>query len=499
MTEFVSASVWHSRTGFQSFLPARRLRADEAIRSMHAAWEGTRAGNLPQGTFVAGMAGTGKSTFLAKFVERAPRPKPLWVSGEQLALTDVDIMNGGVLLGTAAQDARSGDCVVIDALDQASWPARGSDGELDVDTMINVIKALETSARKNKYWLIASVRSEFLLRYQKLKNWLEEPQENRIYLTMGRWTLEDALQLVGAESVEAGKRRFLEKIWEPGRSGPARVEWYERPLFLGLIERLPASRLANFAETLSKAGTEAVYQIYKLVLDSEPKWAQEAIDEELRQRPELKPNIPLTLPVPPAVDLGQSSILRRVVNRLEFIHRTFAEFVTAQDIARRYARGDHGTFADYFFHWDTRLFLIHAMNEHAMNEKDDAQAYKPALRTAIGLQAQEPEEIELAFETYSRMIMEPYTLTERGKDDLCALAENIQRGSRERLNQRFLAYVLYDLRIFLGVRTLEISSYVEQPLTQLVAWLDQLLGWQDDQDPKLAEQRKHARKALQTA
>lgn len=494
MNPFVSASVWHSRTGFKSFPPARRLRADEAIRSMHAAWSGIRAGDRPPGTFIAGMAGTGKTTFLRRFVERSPERKPLWVSGEELTLTEIDPTKTRLLEGTPAHHARSGDCVVVDALDQALWPTYGPAGELDVDTLIDVIRALETSARENGYWLISSVRTEFLLRYQKLRDWLEQPEEGRIYLTMGRWSLEDALQLVGSESGETNKRQFLEKIWEPGRSGPARVEWYERPLFIRLIEQLPESRLENFVKSLSKADTEPVYRLYKLVLAGEPMWAQDAIQEELQRRTILRPNIPLTLTVPEAAELGESRVLRRVVDRLEFIHRTFAEFVTAREIARRYSEGDRETFADYFFHWDTRLFLIHAMNENK-----GARAYKPALREAIGLQAREPEEIEAAFEIYSRMIMEPYTLTEVDKSNLCALAENIQQGSRQHLNQRFVSYVLYDLRIFMGVRALEISSYVRQPLEQLVAWLDGLLGQREPEEPRLAEQLRHARKALQAA
>jgi hypothetical protein len=486
--------LWHSRAGFQSFPPAQRLRADEAIRSMLAAWDESGE-TAPPATFIAGMAGTGKTTFLDQFIERAPRRKPLRVSGEELSL--VDLASGEQLLaGTAARAAGTGDCVVVDALDQASWPT-GSEGEL-VAAVERAVAALEWSARQHRYWLIVSVRTEFLLRYQRLRTWLEEPAASRVYLTMGRWTLEDALQLVGAGNAEPGRRQFLEKIWEPGRSGPARVEWYERPLFLHLLEQLPADQLAPIAASLSGADTEPIYRLYKLVLESEPDWAKEAIDKELAQRGkrgELWPNVPLTLPAPPALnegkELASSWVLRWVVSHFEFIHRTFGEFVTAREISQRYIQGDDETFADYFFHWDTRFFLIFAMDEAL-----GAGGYKSALRTAIGLQEQEPPAIEESFAIYSRMIMQPYALNEQDLSNLSTLAEKIEEGSRERLNQRFLAYVLYDLRIFLGVRALEISSHVRQPLERLVAWLGQKLGRQGPTESKLVEQLEQSAQAL---
>jgi hypothetical protein len=491
LTRFVSATVWHSRAGFQSFPPARRLRADEAIRSMLAAWDESGE-TAPPATFIAGMAGTGKTTFLDQFIERAPGRKPLRVSGEEMSLADL-ASGEHLLASTAARTAGTGDCVVVDALDQASWPT-GSEGEV-VAAIERAVEALERSAREHRYWPIASVRTEFLLRYQMLRTWLEEPAASRVYLTMGRWTLEDALQLVGAGNAEPGRRQFLEKIWEPGRSGPARVEWYERPLFLHLLEQLPADQLAPVTSSLSDADTEPIYRLYKLVFANEPEWANKAIGEELAQRRVLRPNRPLTLPVPPALkeagkDIAPSRVLRQVASHLEFIHRTFGEFVTAREISLRYVRGDRETFADYFFHWDTRFFLIYAMDEAG------AGGYKSALRTAIGLNEHEPPEIEWSFAIYSRMIMQPYALNEQDLSDLSTLAEKIELGSRERLNQRFLAYVLYDLRIFLEVRSLEISSHVRQPLERLVAWIGQKFGEPGPEEPKLKEQFGQAAQAL---
>ncbi len=256
-------------------------------------------------------------------------------------------------------------------------------------------------------------------------------------------------------SINSEREKQVNQLWKRG----GKYGWFRRPLVMELLRSVePTTEINSAFDLFSELRRNEPENLEKSVLEAVDAW-------EPNQRFGAKGFVEPSVGLKDEFDPSGSKLFRLSGGELRPKHRTVWEFFAALRIAEQYEQ-NKSRFRDYFFHWDTREFLVRAM-------EDQDRSYEDALREAVGLTKHSV--YDEAFRSYAKLLDKPGEVELRLPADLVDHLVKHDRAYEENGSQQFLSYVLHDLRV-LTFASLPVSDTIPDELQRLLKKIQSLNG-----------------------